>query len=199
MKKYLIFSTVTLLCLAIAEAAQEGNPEAAKIAREAWQSAKEQDWNKAIEGFRRAAEKDRKYTQDLAAAYSGRAVGEANDQRFQEALADLTEAIRINPHEARYYEQRAAVEMRINDYDKALADYGEAMKATPGEIRYRNYRAYIYETRGDLQNAMAETDAALKINSKNKEALDRKQRLLKIQSINAVPSGTPIAAPPKKP
>jgi tetratricopeptide (TPR) repeat protein len=198
MKKHLIFCTVILLGLGLVKAAQqEGNPEPAKLAREAWQAAKDQDWDKAIDGFRKAAEKDRKYTQDLAAAYSGRAVNETNDQRFPEALADLSEAIKINPHEARFYEQRAAIEMRVNDYDKALADYGEAIKANPSEIRYRNYRAYIYETRADMQNAMAENDAALKINPKNKEALDRKQRLLKIQSLNAMPSGTPIAAPPK--
>jgi hypothetical protein len=46
---------------------------------------------------------------------------------------------------------------------------------------------------------MAENDAALKINGKNKEALDRKARLLKIQSQNAVPTETPVAAPPGPP
>ena len=197
MKKHLIFCTVTAVGLAIAQAAQqEGNPEAAKIAREASQAAKDQDWNKAVDGFRRAAEKDRKFKESLAAAYSGRAFAEANDQRFQEALADLGEAIKINPREARFYEQRARIEMSINDYDKALADYTEASKVSPGEIKYHNYRAYIYETRGDVQNAMTETDAALKMQPKNKEAMDRKARLNKILSVNAVPTGTPIAAPP---
>ena len=191
-----------MIGFATAQAAQqEGSPEAAKLAREASAAAKEQDWNKAIEGFRKAAEKDRKYTQGLAATYSARAVSEANEQRFQEALADLAEAIKIEPREARFYEQRAAVEMRINDYDKALADYAEASKMSPNDIKYHNYRAYIYETRGDLQNATAENDAALKIDSKNKEAVARKQRLQKIQSITAPQtSGTPVAAPkpPKK-
>ena len=197
--------TSCLLCfvtvgLAAAQAAQqEGNPEAAKIAREASQAAKDQDWNKAIDGFRKASEKDRKFTQSLAAAYSQRAFAEANDQRFQEALTDLAEAIKINPRETRYYEQRAAVEMRINDYDKAVADYSEAIKINPDEIRFYLYRGYIYEIRGDLQNAMADTDRALKIQPKNKEALDRKQRLLKIQSINSPQTNTPVPAPPKKP
>jgi hypothetical protein len=45
---------------------------------------------------------------------------------------------------------------------------------------------------------MTENDTALKINGKNKEALDRKARLQKILSVNAVPTGTPVAAPPKK-
>ena len=198
MKTSFVLCLTTMLGLAAAQAApQEGNSEAAKIAREASQAAKDGDWNKAIDGFRKAAEKDHKYTQGVGAAYSGRAVTEANDQRFQEALADLAEAIKINPREARFYEQRAAVEVRINDYDKALADYAEASKAEPGEIKYHNYRAYIYETRGDLQNAIAENDAALKVNGKNKEALDRKQRLLKIQALNAPQTNTPVPAPPK--
>ncbi len=91
--------------------------------------------------------------------------------------------------------------MRINDYDKALADYDVATKLNPGEIKYHLYRGYIYELRGDLQNAMAETDSALKINSKNKEALERKQRLQKIQSATAPtppPNAPPVTAPPKK-
>jgi len=201
MKTPFVLSLVTAFGLSIAQSApQEGNPEAAKIAREASQAAKEQNWDKAIEGFRKAAEKDRKFTASLALAYQQRAFAYANDQRFQDAMNDLAESIKIKP-DPRAYEQRAALEMRVNDYDKALADYAEASKINPGEIKYHNYRAYIYETRGDIQNSMTENDAALKINGKNKEALDRKARLQKIMSLNAVPSGTPVAAPvpPKKP
>jgi tetratricopeptide (TPR) repeat protein len=202
MKTLFVVGLVTTLGLSMAKSAQqEGNPEAVKIAREGSQAAKDQDWNKAIERFRKAAEVDRKYTQNLAIAYQQRAYSYANDQRFQDALNDLSEAIKINPRDARAYEQRGAIEMKINDYDKALADFGEAIKANPGEIRNHLYRGYIYELRGDLQNAMADTEAALKISSKNKEALERKQRLQKIQSATAPtppPNAAPVAAPPKK-
>ena len=140
--------TTFVLCLAITlgisiarSAQQEGNQEAAKIAREGSQAAKDQDWNKAIERFRKAAEMDRKYSQDVAIAYQQRAFSYANDQRFQDALNDLNEAININPRDARAYEQRAAIEIKINDYDRALADYELAIKANPGEIKYHNYRA----------------------------------------------------------
>src|SRR2546428_13503188 len=201
MKTLLALCLVTTLGLSTAQSAQqEGSPEAAKIAREGSQAARDQDWDKAIERFRKAAEMDRKYTQNLAIAHQQRAFSYANDQRFQDALNDLNEAIKINPRDARAYEQRAAVEMRINDYDKALADYGEAIKTNPGEIRYHLYRSYIYELRGDIQNAMADTDRALKFNPRNKEAWERKQRLEKIQSQTAPPpaNATPVAAPPKK-
>jgi tetratricopeptide (TPR) repeat protein len=202
MKTFFALCLVTLLGVSIAPAAQqEGNPQAAKIAREASQAAKDQDWDKAIESFRKAVEMDRKYKENLAIAYQQRAFSYAKDQRFQDAINDLNEAIKIKP-DARAYEQRGAIERGINDYDKALADFSEASKLNPGEIKYHNYRAYIYETRGDLPNAIAENDAALKINSKNKEALDRKARLQKIQASMAPqqPSNAPgVPAPPKKP
>ena len=202
MKTLFALCLVTTLGLSIAPAAQqEGSPEAAKIGREASQAAKDQDWDKAIERFRKASEMDRKFTASLALAYQQRAYSYANDQRFQDALNDLNESIRMKP-DPRAYEQRAAIEMRINDYDKALADYAEASKLNPGEIKYHNYRAYIYEMRGDLPNAMAENDVALKINSKNKEAVERKQRLQKIQSTMgpAQPSNAPgVPAPKKRP
>jgi tetratricopeptide (TPR) repeat protein len=201
MKTLFALCLVTIFGLSIAPGAQqEGNPEAAKLAREGSQAAKDQNWDKAIEDLRKAAEKDRKFTQNLAIAYQQRAYSYANDNRFQDALNDLNQSIQIKP-DPRAFEQRAAIEMRISDNDKALADYAEASKLSPGEIKYHNYRAYIYETRGDLQNAMTENDAALKINGKNKEALDRKARLIKIQQANSgqVPPGTtPVAAPPKK-
>jgi tetratricopeptide (TPR) repeat protein len=199
MKTLFAICLVTAFGLSFALAAQqEGNPEAAKIAREGSQAAKEQDWGKAIERFRKASEMDRKYVQSLTLAYQQRAFSYANDSRFQDALNDLAESIKIKP-DAHAYEQRAAIETKINDYDKALADYAEASKLNPGEIKYHNYRAYIYETRGDIQNSMAENDAALKISGKNKEAIDRKARLQKIMSQNAVPTGTPVAAPPGAP
>lgn len=199
MKTLFALCLITTLGLAFAPAAQqEGNPEAAKIAREASQAAKDQNWDKAVDGFRKAAEKDRKFTASLALAFQQRAFAYANDNRFQDAMNDLNESIKIKP-DPRAFEQRAAIEMRISENDKALADYAEASKLNPGEIKYHNYRAYIYETRGDVQNAMAENDVSLKINGKNKEALDRKARLQKILSQNAVPTGTPVAAPPKAP
>ena len=203
MKTLFVVCLVTTFGLSMARSAQqEGSPEAAKIAREGSQAAKDQDWNKAIERFRKASEMDRKYTANLGIAYQQRAYSYANDQRFQDALNDLSEAIRINPRDAHAFEQRAAIEMKMIDYEKALADYGAAININPGEIKYHLYRGYIYELRGDIPNAMAETDAALKISSKNKEALERKQRLQKIQSATAptVPSNAPpVAAPPKKP
>ena len=94
MKTLFALCLVTTLGLTTAPAAQqEGNSEAAKIAREASAAAKDQNWDKAIDGFRKASEKDRKYTASLALAYQQRAFSYANDNRFQDAMNDLAESI----------------------------------------------------------------------------------------------------------
>src|SRR5256886_15654395 len=107
MKTLFALCLVTTLGLSTVQSAQqEGNPQAAKIARVAAQARKDQEWNKAIDGFRKAAEMDRKITANLAIAYQQRAFSYANDQRFQDALTDLAEAIKNKPRDAHAYEQR---------------------------------------------------------------------------------------------
>ena len=98
-------------------------------------------------------------------------------QKLQDAIADLSEAIKINPKDAGTYEQRAAMEMKMQQYDKALPDYSQAIKFNPNEIRNYLYRGYIYELQKDKKNAMADTESALKIDPTNQSALDRKARL----------------------
>src|ERR1043166_6362850 len=119
-----IIFTVSLLQFAQAQ----GNREASKLARDAAQAQKDQDWDKAIEIFRKAADLDRKFAPNLAVAYQQRGYAAQKEQKFQEAIADFGEAIKVNPRDARAYEQRAAVELKINALDQALADYGEAIK-----------------------------------------------------------------------
>src|SRR5947209_10237550 len=82
MKTTFALCLVTAVGLSVAHSAQqEGNPQAAKMARDAAQAAKDQDWNKAIDGFHKAAEMDRKYIASLAVTYQQRAFAYANEQR----------------------------------------------------------------------------------------------------------------------
>ena len=159
-----------------AHAKKEETP-ATKFAQGGVEASKNKDWNKAIEMFRKAAELDKKFKPNLVIAYQHRAFAAASQQKYQEAIADLDEALKINPQDARTYEQRAAMEMNTKDYDKALADYSKAIKFLPDEISNYLYRGYIYELRGDKKNAMADSESALKLDATNQEALDRKARL----------------------
>ena len=174
--------------------------EATKLAREGAQAARDQDFNKAIDLLRKAAEMDRKYVPNLSAAYQQRGFQFTSEQRFEDAINDFNEAIKIAPRDARAHEARAAVEIKINDLDRATADYSEAIKLNPDEVRNYLYRAYIYEVRGDVANSMADTEKALRMQPKNAEALARKERLKKIQqsqNTTAAQPQNPVPAPPR--
>jgi tetratricopeptide (TPR) repeat protein len=181
----------------------QGKPEAANLARQCSQAAKQQNWDRAIELCRKAADLDRKFTANLAIAYEQRGFALQKEQKFPQAIADFSEALKLSPRDARIYEQRAAAEIKSNAYDQALADYSEAIKLNPKEIRYYLYRGYIYELKRDLTNSMADTDKALKIQPTNSEALARKERLQKMQASQSgmplAPAQPPAQLPPQPP
>src|SRR5919201_7050805 len=93
-------------------------PEVANLARQCAQASKEQNWDRAIELCRKAADLDRKFAPNLAYAYEQRGFALQKEQKYPQAIADLTEALKLSPRDARIYEQRAAAEMKSNAYDK---------------------------------------------------------------------------------
>lgn len=200
MKRISVLCLATILFLGLSPMIQaRGESEATTLARQGSQAAKAGNWDAAIDAFRKAAEMDQKWSSSLSAALQQRGAIYMKDQKFPEAEADFTEALKINPHDAGSHERRAYVEMKLNNFDKALEDYNDAIKINPHEIRYYLLRSYIYETKGDIQNSMADTDRVLKMDKKNAEAKARKERLQKIQALNAnLPGPTPIPAPSVK-
>jgi tetratricopeptide (TPR) repeat protein len=208
MKKSLCFSLITALALCLLQTAHaQGNREANSLARRGTDAAKNQEWDEAIEDLRKATDLDRKYAPSLAVALQGRATAYAAAQRFQEAAADLDEAIKVNPRNASAYEGRASVAIKMNDFDKAAAMYSEAIKLNPHELRYYLYRSYVYELKGDLKNSMADTEKVLKLDKGNAEALSRKARLetrlRQAAELNPPPPAPnppqPVPAPTKHP
>ena len=200
MKKYSALTLITALgiCISQAAAPRGGKEnEANKLALEGAEAAKNQDLDKAVDLFRKATNMEHKYADELSGVYQRRAYSYAKNQRFQEAIQDYTEAIKIEPNDSRIYEQRAAVEMKMRDYDKALADYSELIKLKPNEVRYLNYRAYIYEVKDDVQNSMADTEKVLKQDPNNQDAKSRKQRLEQKQAERMPLTPPPRASSPK--
>src|SRR4026207_63958 len=207
MKRSFAFILITALALGVSQvcqAAEKKNPEANRLAREGAQAAKKQEFDKAVDLFKKAAAMDHKYSDELSAVYQQRAYAAAKDQKYGDAINDYDEALKLTPQQApSIHEQRAAVEMKIQDYEKALADYTELIKLKPNEIKYISYRAYIYELKNDLQNSMADNEKILKADPNNQDATARKQRVEKklAEMVTLTPpprSPTPSASPAGK-
>jgi len=167
----------------------QGNQEAANLTREGIEASKTKDWDKAITAFRRAAQLDEHYAPNLAAALQQRATIYVSQKKFQEAIADYSEAIKIKSDDPNIYERRAYAEMQMKDYDKALQDYNLAIKLSPEQAKYYQVRALIYQNKGDFKAALADAEKTLKLDPDNTDAQSRKRFL------DAKLHGTPTPMP----
>jgi tetratricopeptide (TPR) repeat protein len=172
----------------------QGNQEAANLTREGIEASKAKDWDKAIAAFKKAAQLDEHYAPNLASALQQRAGVYVSQQKFQEAIADYSEALKIKAKDPDIFERRAYAEMQLKDYDKALQDYNEAIKLSPEEAKYYQVRAFIYQTKGDVKAAMADVDKTLKLDPNNQDAQQRK-RFLEAK-LHAPPTPPPTPAGP---
>lgn len=79
------------------------------------------------------------------------------------ALADYTEAIRVEPGYAPAYYRRAELRLRQADGQGALADFTEAIRHDPGYVSAYVGRGVARGRQGDRQGAVADYDTALRI------------------------------------
>ena len=87
---------------------------------------------------------------------------EADHER---AIADYSEAIKLDPGQAFTYNNRGYAFDRQDDYGRAIADYTEALRIDPDyAFAYKN-RGRAYEKTEDYAQAIADYSEALRIDS----------------------------------
>jgi len=107
----------------------------------------------------------------LAGAYCNRGHGLTEQRQLDAALADLNEAIRIDPAYPCAYTNRGRVYAFKRDFDHAMADYeqldraaadfGEAARIAPTDARGWRNRGMIRLYQGDNKGGLADYDKAL--------------------------------------
>jgi tetratricopeptide (TPR) repeat protein len=83
------------------------------------------------------------------------------------AIADYTEAIRLDPTIKAPYEARAEVLVAIDQRDRALADLNEVIKLDPKNLQAHIKRGVLRYFSGDLDHAIEDLDAALALDPNN--------------------------------
>ena len=101
----------------------------------------------------------------------------SNKGQTDSALADYTEAIRLDPDFAQAYYERGIVHFERGNTDEALADYTEAIRLNPGFANAYFNRTYVRAARHDFRGAVLDALKFLKIAPKDHDAPEIQARL----------------------
>jgi len=99
--------------------------------------------------------------QPSALPFSLRATIHTTFWRYDEALADLGEAIKANPNDSVPHVQRALIYERQDRFAEARADLDAALSLDPANQNARINRAALWTRYGDLDRAFADYDQAV--------------------------------------
>ena len=128
-------------------------------------------YEEAIISYTKAMEEAKKDNQKQDSfLYFQRALAYKNQGKYPEAIADYTQAIKINPNDALAYNNRGLAYQNQEKYPEAIADYTQAIKLNPNLALAYNNRGIAYSNQGKLDDAIADYNQAIKINPNDAEA-----------------------------
>ena len=104
---------------------------------------------------------------DLVQLYSARAAASVGKGDVDRGIADINEAIRLDPKYAYAYTVRAAIFAQKQDWDRALVDYDAAIRFDPKSVDAYTGRGVVFEFKGDLDRALADHETAIRLNPNN--------------------------------
>ena len=88
--------------------------------------------------------------------------------RFEEAIVDLTKAIKSNHAEiAECYYVRSVCYQNLQDFSNSIQDLTSAIKINPKKSDYFSTRGYAYNILAQREKAMADLDEAIRLDPQN--------------------------------
>jgi tetratricopeptide (TPR) repeat protein len=95
------------------------------------------------------------------------AEGEDDTAGYDQAIAEYTVALRIDPNDASAYNNRGFAYACKGDFDKAIADYTAALRINPNDVEALNGRGNVHCVDGDINLAIEDFTAALRLDPNN--------------------------------
>jgi tetratricopeptide (TPR) repeat protein len=94
---------------------------------------------------------------------TGGKVSSAQQQVFEKAIADFTQAIRLDPNNALAYGERGNAYADKGDYDRAIADHTRTIKLDPNNAAAYSNRGLAYYYKVDYDRAIADYTQSIKL------------------------------------
>jgi len=153
---------------------------AAAASRADWDACKGDDPDRSIAACTRIIQGRGETAKNSAIAHHERGLAYRSKGDFDRAIADLSEAVRLDPKYAEGYYGRGLAYGNKDDLDRAIADLSEAIRLAP-ELeaahpetiirRLAHYnRGRAYDSKGDFDHAIADFSEAIRLDPKYAEA-----------------------------
>lgn len=104
-----------------------------------------------------------------ALTHSNRATEYIMKGHYDKAIAEGTEAIRLDPKNIQSYLNRGSAYVLKGEYDKGIADFDQAIRLDPKDAIAFDNRAAAFAHKGDYQKATEDYQKALRISPKKPE------------------------------
>lgn len=130
-----------------------------------------QDSAAAIPLYTSALASDALSAAERSNALRGRAVAERDQHQFEKAIADDTEAIKLDADDEQAFVDRATAYAYGGNVEAALADLATAIDLKPTDVTALIDRGAIYAAQHDYARALGDLDAAVKVEPDNLGAM----------------------------
>jgi tetratricopeptide (TPR) repeat protein len=90
----------------------------------------------------------------------------AQRQAFDKAIADFTQAIKLDPGSSIAYRERGVIYDGMGDQDKAIADCNQAIRLNPNYAFAYYSRGLAYDNKKDYDRAIADYNQAIRLDNK---------------------------------
>jgi tetratricopeptide (TPR) repeat protein len=93
---------------------------------------------------------------------------------YQEAIADLTQALRLSPNNPEAYYRRANAYYQLENYQAAIEDFNQVLRLNPDNAVAYFSRGYSRYKLGDLKGAVEDYTSAIRLNPDNAAAYNNR-------------------------
>ncbi len=112
-----------------------------------------------------------------APTYNHRGLVQHAKHEYDEAIADLTEAIRLDPSNSTFHSNRGRTYNARKEFDRAILDLNETIRLNPANPSPYWHRAISYENKRERDKALADWRTTLRLDPDNQNAVKALRRL----------------------